>query len=54
MIYAWIYGVVAIDVLIGHVIREGAIVALFVIVSSIVAIVALFVTHARFKEISSS
>jgi hypothetical protein len=54
VIYAWIYGVIAIDVLIGHVIREGAIVALFIIVSSIAAIVALFVTHARFKEISSS
>jgi hypothetical protein len=54
VIYAWIYGVIAIDVLIAHLIREGAVVALFIIVSSIVAIVALFVTHARFKELSSS
>jgi hypothetical protein len=53
LIYAWIYGVIAIDVMIGHIVREGAIVALFIIISSIVAIVALFVTHARFKELSS-
>jgi len=54
VIYAWIYGVIAVDVLMAVMIREPVVISLFVIVSSIAAIVALFVTHARFKELSSS
>jgi predicted membrane protein DUF2157 len=53
LIYAWIYGVIAVDVLMAEVIREPAVVAMFIIISTVVAIVALFVTHARVREWSS-
>ena len=51
VIYAWIVAAIAIDVLIAEMLDERVLIAFSVIVSSIALIVALFVTHARFKEV---
>ena len=53
VIYAWIVGTIAIDVFIAEVVRDGTLIAFCIIISSIAVIVALFVTHARFKEVRS-
>jgi hypothetical protein len=50
VIYAWIYGVIAIDVLVCDGMHDQGFIALYLVVSTIAAIVALFVTHARMRR----
>jgi hypothetical protein len=50
VIYAWVYGTIAIDVLVCDAIDDGTGIAFFLVVSSIAAIAGLFVTHARFRK----
>ena len=53
VIYAWIYATISIDVLIAEVVNEEGPVFFCIIVSTIALIVALFVTHARFRKAAS-
>jgi hypothetical protein len=50
VMYAGVYALIAIDIVIVEWINEPIIATLYVLFSSIVAIVALFVMHARFNE----
>jgi hypothetical protein len=50
VIYAWVYGTIAIDVLVCDAIDDGTGIAFFLVISSIAAIAGLFVTHARFRK----
>jgi len=52
VIYAWIYGVIAIDVLVVHNISSSndGVAFLWILISTIAAIVGLFVTHARLRR----
>ena len=49
VLYACVYGVIAIDVVICSRIRDETLIALYLAVSSVVAIVGLFVTYSRFR-----
>lgn len=48
-IYAFVYGVIALDVLVLEVLDDGALGLMFVVLSTIAAIVGLFMIHARFR-----
>jgi hypothetical protein len=50
VIYAWIYGVIAVDVLVCTALGADALIFLYLVVSTIAAIVGLFVTHARLRR----
>ncbi len=50
VVYAWIYGTIAIDVWIADAVDNEKAVALFIVISSVGAIVGLFATHARFRR----
>jgi hypothetical protein len=50
VIYAWVYGMIAIDIAVCSAVDEGAIIFLYLVFSTIVAIVGLFVTHARMRR----
>lgn len=49
LLYAYFYAVIAADRFVVHVIGDNAAAAFYLIVSTIAAIVGLFVTHSRFK-----
>lgn len=50
VIYAWVYGVIAIDMLVFHIVKEPVLFSLFAIFSTTGAIVGLFVIHMRMRE----
>lgn len=50
VIYAYVYGVIAIDVLMVEIIGVDVFIALYLIVSTIAAIVGLFLLHLRFRR----
>jgi hypothetical protein len=50
VIYAWIYGTIAVDVFVADVLDDSTAIAFFLVISSIAAIAALFMTHARFRR----
>lgn len=51
VIYAWVYGTIAIDVFIcSELLREDAAIMLYLVVSTIAAIAGLFITHTRMKR----
>lgn len=50
VIYAWIYGTIAVDVQICDWLNEETLIYLYLIVSTIASIVGLFVTHARMRK----
>jgi len=50
VIYAWVYGVIAVDIAVCSAVSEEAIIFLYLIFSTIFAIVGLFVTHARMRK----
>jgi hypothetical protein len=51
VIYAWVYGTIAIDVQICDWLNDEALIYLYLIVSTIAAIVGLFVTHTRMRKV---
>ena len=53
VLYAFVYVVIAVDVLLFHFVEAEAIVFLLVVISIVVAIIALFRIHAKFKELSA-
>ena len=50
VVYAWIYGTIAIDVWVADALANDTAIALFLVVSSFGAIVGLFIMHARFRR----
>lgn len=50
VLYSFIYAVIAVDVVIADVLHEPVIALMFVLMSSIAAVVSLFVIHARFRR----
>lgn len=50
VLYAFLYAVLAVEVLFAHLVREEALIFFFMVVSLIGAIVALFAIHARVRE----
>jgi hypothetical protein len=51
VIYAYVYGAIAIDVQIGTWLHEEALILIYLILSTIAVIVGLFVTHARMRKV---
>ena len=50
VIYAWVYGTIAVDVQVCDWLDDEALIFLYLITSTIAAIVGLFVTHARMRK----
>jgi hypothetical protein len=50
VIYAWVYGTIAVDVQICDWLNDEALIFLYLIVSTIAAIVGLFIIHARMRK----
>ncbi len=52
VIYAWIYGTIAVDIAVCYALNEEAeaLIALYLLVSTVVAIVGLFISHARMRR----
>lgn len=50
VMYGYVYGVIAFDVLVGTFVKEEALIFIYLVVSTIAAIVGLFVTHARLRR----
>jgi hypothetical protein len=50
VIYAWVYGIIAIDIVVCDAIHEEVFVALYLLVSTVAAIAGLFITHARMRR----
>ena len=53
VLYAYVYGVIALDVLVCNLLHEEALILLYLVFSTIVAIVGLFVTYSRFRQRSA-
>jgi hypothetical protein len=50
VVYAWVYGMIALDIAVCTAVSDEALIFLYLIFSTIVAIVGLFVTHARMRK----
>jgi hypothetical protein len=50
VIYAWVYGTIAIDIAVCSAISEEALIALYLLFSTVAAIIGLFVSHARVRR----
>jgi hypothetical protein len=53
MIYAWVYGTIAVDIAICTAINEETLVLLYLLISTIAAIAGLFISHARLRKAAS-
>jgi len=52
VIYAWVYGTIAVDIVICDAIHEEVLIALYLLVSTIAAIIGLFISHARLRRLA--
>jgi len=52
VIYAWVYGTIAVDIVICDAIQDEVLIALYLLVSTIAAIVGLFISHARMRRLA--
>jgi len=50
VIYAWVYGMIAVDIAVCHAIDEEVLIALYLLVSTIAAIAGLFVSYVRMRR----
>jgi len=50
VIYAWVYGTIAVDVAVSEVLHDGILVTFYMLISTIAAIVGLFLSHARIRR----
>jgi hypothetical protein len=50
VIYAWVYGTIAVDMLVCDALREGVLIAFYMLISTVAAIVGLFLSHARLRR----
>lgn len=52
VIYAWVYGTIAIDIAVCDALNEPIVIAFYLLVSTVAAIVGLFVSNARLRRIA--
>jgi hypothetical protein len=50
VIYAWVYGVVALDIAVCSAINDAGLIFFYLLVSTVAAIAGLFITHARMRS----
>jgi hypothetical protein len=50
LMYGYVYGVIAVDALVSKLLHEAVLIALYIVFSTVVAIVGLFITHNRFRK----
>jgi hypothetical protein len=50
VIYAWVYGTIAVDIAVCNAINEGVLIAFYLLISTVAAIVGLFVSHALLRR----
>lgn len=50
VIYAWVYGTIAVDIVVCDAISEEVFIALYLLVSTVASIVGLFISHARMRR----
>jgi hypothetical protein len=50
VIYAYVYGLIAVDIVVGDFLHDQIVVASYLLLSTVAVIVALFVTHMRFRK----
>ena len=50
VIYAWVYGTIAVDIAVCNAIHDEIFITFYLLVSTIAAIVGLFLTHARLRR----
>ncbi len=50
LMYAYIYGIIAFDWVVSDLLHEAALITLYLVFSTVVAIVGLFITHNRFRK----
>ena len=50
VIYAWVYGTIAVDIAICNAIHNEIFITFYLLISTIAAIVGLFLTHARLRR----
>ena len=50
VIYAWVYGTIAVDIAVCDAIHEEIFITLYMLVSTVAAIVGLFLSHARLRR----
>jgi uncharacterized membrane protein len=50
VIYAWVYGMIAIDIVLCNAIHDEGLIMLYLLVSTIGAIIGLFISHARLRR----
>jgi hypothetical protein len=52
VIYAWVYGIIAVDIVVCDGMRDEVLIALYLLVSTIAAMVGLFISHARMRRLA--
>jgi hypothetical protein len=52
VIYAWVYGTIAVDIVISDAMQDDVLIALYLLVSTIAAIAGLFISHARMRRLA--
>jgi len=50
VIYAWVYGTIAVDIAVCDAINDGILIAFYLLISTVAAIVGLFLSHARLRR----
>jgi hypothetical protein len=50
VIYAYVYGLIAVDIVVGNFLHDEIVLASYLLLSTVAVIVALFVTHMRFRK----
>ena len=53
VIYAYIYGLIAVDIVVFDFLHDEIVIASYLLLSTVAAIVALFVTHMRFRRVKA-
>ena len=52
VIYAWVYGTVAVDIVVCGATRDEVLITLYLLVSTVIAIAGLFFSHARMRSVA--
>jgi hypothetical protein len=50
VIYAWVYGMIAVDIAICTALREEVLIVFYLLISTVAAIIGLFLSHARMRR----
>jgi hypothetical protein len=50
VIYAWVYGMIAVDLAVCNALRENVLIVFYLLISTVAAIIGLFLSHARMRR----